>query len=141
MFFIHKLKTWEQEVFLHYFVTFMCIILKKLFSVYKFPHWFRYVDDAFILVPYNTTLPVCCVWLIQFSLEVEKDNCLSFLDVLVSNHFNQFSTNVLRKSFSVSLQCHAHSNHLQQKIAAFYTYVYRVLQICSDPSNLDNEIT
>ena len=28
----------------------------------------------------------------------------------------------------------------QQKMAAFYTYVYRAIHICSDPSNLSNEL-
>ena len=78
---------------------------------------------------------------IQFTLEIENDNPLPFLDVLVSKDIDRFSTTVFRKSFSVSLPPHALSNHPpQQKMAAFYTYVYRALHICSDPSNLSNEL-
>ena len=77
----------------------------------------------------------------QFTLEVEKDNSLPFLDILVSKDTDRFSTTVLRKSFSVSLPPHALSNHPpRQKMAAFYTYVYRALHTCSDPSNLSNEL-
>ena len=45
------------------------------------------------------------------------------------------------KSFSVCLLLHALSNHpLEQKMATFYVYVYRASHICSDPSNLSNEL-
>ena len=32
------------DVYMHY-------VEEKFFSVYKFPHWFRYVDDTFVFVP------------------------------------------------------------------------------------------
>ena len=78
---------------------------------------------------------------IQFTFEVENDNSLSFLDVLVSKHNNRFSTAVFRKNFAISAPPHALSNHApSQKIAAFYTYVYRALKICSDDSILSKEL-
>ena len=88
------------------------------------------------------TFTVCYLWsirsiaCIQFTLEVEKDNSLSFLDVLFSKDIDWFSSTVFRKSFSSSL-----SNHPpQQKMAVFYTYVYHALHICSDASNPCNEL-
>ena len=45
------------------------------------------------------------------------------------------------KKVSSFIPLHALSNHSpQQKMAAFYTYLYRVLHISSDLSNLSNEI-
>ena len=76
---------------------------EKLFIVNKYPQWFRYVDDTFVLVPSNTdfsnllslvnSIDSC----IQFTLEVESDNSLSFLDVLISKDIDWFSTTVFRK--------------------------------------------
>ena len=37
---------------------------EKLFNEQKFPHWFRYVDDIFILIPSNTDFSSCCLQLI-----------------------------------------------------------------------------
>ena len=120
---------------------------EKLFNVHKFPYWFRYVYDTFVLFPSNIDFssllslvkPIdSCV---QFTLEVQNDNSFSFLDVLIFKDIDRFSTTVFRKSFSVSLPPHIFSNHPpQQKMSAFYTYVYRALHICSDPSNMSNEL-
>ena len=104
------------------------------------------MDDTFLLIPSKTDFsslmsPVNSIdHCIQFIFEVESDKSLSFLNVLVSKHIDGFSTMVFRKSFWISLPLHALCNHApQQKIFAFYTYVYRALHICSDPSNLSNE--
>ena len=117
------------SIYIHYFE-------EKLLSVYKFPYWFRYVDDTFILVPSNTdfssllsvvNLIDCCI---QSILEIENNNSLSFLDALVSKCIDQFTTTGFKKSFTVSLPPHVLFNKSpHQKIAAFYTYVYHALQI------------
>ena len=71
------------DIYMYYFE-------EILFSVHKFPDRFRYVDDTFVLVPSNTDFfsLLCLVNLIdnciQFTLEVENDNPLLFLNVLVS---------------------------------------------------------
>ena len=145
------MKAWEREVF-----VFLCFVIfhihmhyfeKKLFSVQKFSHWFKSVENTFVLIPSNTdfsSLPSLVNSIDscnQFTLEVENDNSLSFLDILVSKNIDRFSVTVFRKSFSVSLPPHALSyQSLQQKMAAFYTYVYHALHICPDPSNLSNEL-
>ena len=59
------------DIYMHYFE-------EKLFSVHKFPHWFGYVDDSFVLVPSNTDFSslLSLVNAIdscnQFTLEVES---------------------------------------------------------------------
>ena len=87
-----------RDIYMYYFE-------EKLFSVCKFPHWFKYVDDIFVLVPFNTDFPSllslvnsidCCT---QFTLEVENDKSLSFLDILVFKDIDRFSMTVFRKLF------------------------------------------
>ena len=100
-------------------VIFICTILKKkVFCIHILPHWFKYVDDTFVLVssssdfsssPFLVNSIDSCI---QFTFEVLNDNSLSFLDILVSKHIDRFSTIVFRKSFSVSLLPHALSIHI-----------------------------
>ena len=92
-------------------------VKEKLFSLWKFPHSFRYVDDTFTLVLSNTDffsllysvnlIDPC----IQFNFEVESDNSLSFLDVLVSRQIDRFLMTVFRKSFLASFPRCAVSNY------------------------------
>ena len=64
-----------------------------------------------------------------------------FLDTLVSRSEKGFSTSVCRKYFAVSLPPHSRSFHPpSQKMAAFYTFVNRALNICSDPISFNSEI-
>ena len=52
-----------------------------------------------------------------------------------------FATFVYRKNFAISLPPHTHSCHpLSQKMAVFYTFVNRALNICSDPVSFNSEI-
>ena len=91
------------DIYLHYFEG-------KLFSVYKFPYRLRYVDDILVLVLSNTKFSTLLALVnsidhcIQITLETEKDNSLSFLDVLVSKDIDRLLTTFFRKSFSVSLR-------------------------------------
>ena len=74
---------------------------------------------------------------IQFMFELDNSNTLSFLDVLAIKCDSSFKTHVYKKPFSISCLPHILSNHpTNQKIGAFYTYVYRALNICSHPSFL-----
>ena len=78
---------------------------------------------------------------IQFTYEIENNGVLPFLDTLVSRTEEGFSTSVYRKHFAVSLLPHSHSCHPpSQKMAAFYTFVNRALNICSDPISFNSEI-
>ena len=119
----------------------------KLLKMLNFKCWMCYVDDTFILIenPFdiNHVLKVAnsVDSHIQFTFELEDSNTLPFLDVLVIKCDSSFKTCVYRKPFSVSCPPHALSNHpANQKISAFYTYVYRALNICSDSSLLKKEL-
>ena len=83
------------DTYMHYFE-------EKLLILCKFPHWFGYVDDTFVLIPSNTDFSSLLSLVnlidrcIQFTMEVENDDSLSFLDVLVSKDIDRFSTTVFR---------------------------------------------
>jgi len=78
---------------------------------------------------------------IQFTYEVEHKNRLPFLDVLVVNSGEEFITTVYRKPFAVCLPPHSLSSHpSNQKLAAFKTYIYRALNICSTSEFLTSEL-
>ena len=129
------------DIDMHYFG-------EKLFSVHKFPLWFRCVDDTFVLVPSNTdfssllSLVSLINSCIQFTLEVENNNSVSFLDVLVSKGFDRFSATVFRKSFSVSLPPHAlykQSSSLTEKVCFLYLHLSCFIYLLY-PSNLSNKL-
>ena len=120
---------------------------ENLFSLYKFLHWFAYVDDTFILVPSNTDFPSLMSWVnlidhcIQFTFEVENNNSLLFLDVLVSKHTYYLSTLIGSQQLSSENSPHALSIYPpQQKMAAFCTGLWCFTDICSDVSNFSNEL-
>ena len=65
--------------------------------------WKRYVDDTFTLVRCTNDAISFMHYLnskhpnIKFTNEIEKDNELSFLDLLISNENNKFKTTIFRK--------------------------------------------
>ncbi|XP_054710410.1 uncharacterized protein LOC129220094, partial [Uloborus diversus] len=92
-----------SDIYMHYFEV-------KLFQKLQFQFYVRYVDDCFVLMNHNDlNVDEVLVILnsidshIQFSYELEQNNCLPFLDVLVSRTESCFETTVYRKPFSVSL--------------------------------------
>ena len=101
------------------------------------------VDDTFILIenPFNINHVLQVANSVDSHIHCmfgsEVSNILPFLVVLVIKCDSSFKNCVYRQSFSVSCPPHAHSNHpATQNISAFYTYVYRALNICSDSSLL-----
>ncbi|KAL0280173.1 UNVERIFIED_CONTAM: hypothetical protein PYX00_001546 [Menopon gallinae] len=83
-------------------------------------HWFRYVDDTFVIWPHGSeTLPDFLNHLnsihpdIQFTLEHESEGTLPFLDVLITRHPDGKLTHaVYRKPTHTDRYLHALSNHL-----------------------------
>ena len=62
------------------------------------------------------------------------------LETLVSVSDESFSTSVYCKNFAVSLSPRTRSCHpLSQNVAAFYTFVNRDLNICSDTISFISE--
>ncbi|XP_054722649.1 LOW QUALITY PROTEIN: uncharacterized protein LOC129232538 [Uloborus diversus] len=93
-------------IYMHYFET-------KLFETITFPFYVRYVDDCFVLLDQNhvdnefllstlNSIDPC----IQFTIEMETDSSLSFLDVFITKSNDEFMTSVFRKPFAVTLPPH-----------------------------------
>lgn len=90
------------DIYMHYFEV-------KLFEIFQFPFYVRYVDDSFVLVdPHSDignilSIMNCIDSCIQFTFEIEVNYCLPFLDVLVSGTDVGFQTTVFRKPFAVTV--------------------------------------
>ena len=69
----------------------------------EMPLWFRYVDDTFTIIPKEEITNVIRVSSnfhkdINFTHEIEKDNCISFLDVKIKKQTNgSFITQLFMK--------------------------------------------
>ena len=108
--------------------------------------WFRYVDDILTVLPagidvndllfnLNNQVPS-----IKFTLELEKDNCLPFLDVLIHREPFQCKFSIYRKHTNNLTYVHFYSgHHLNIKISVFSSMFLRALRIVS-PQYLDQEI-
>ncbi|XP_054709828.1 uncharacterized protein LOC129219457 [Uloborus diversus] len=131
-----------SDIYLHYFET-------KLFETITFPFYVRYVDDCFVLLDQNhnnnefllstlNSIDPC----IQFTIEMETDSSLSFLDVFITKSNDEFMTSVFRKPFAVTLPPHKCSSHPpNQKLASFKAFVFRALNICSSSNSLSAELS
>ena len=108
----------------------------------------RYVDDTFII--YNGTirqLNNLKSYLnsinnnIQFTLEVEENDSINFLDITVSKNSQKFEFNIYRKPTTTDTVIHADSHHpFSQKMASFHSFVHRLLTVPLNENNYNNEI-
>ena len=108
--------------------------------------WFRKVDDTFTIVDPNHDPAILLNHLnkqhprIQFTMEIEKQNQLPFLDVSLKNSPDQITPSVYRKPTHTDQYIHYHSNHHPQiKRAIVATLTRRAKSIC-DPAYLPAEI-
>ncbi|XP_046400855.1 uncharacterized protein LOC124167106 [Ischnura elegans] len=109
--------------------------------------WIRYVDGTFVIWPHGEQeLENFLRHLnnqhdsIKFTMEVEKDGCLPFLDVLVTKKLNgKLGHGVYRKATHTDRYLHASSHHHPtQKAALISTLVHRAYSI-SDQLSLPAE--
>lgn len=99
----------------------------------------KYVDDVFCIVTKNNineTLNALNSFhcKLQFTLELENNNSLAYLDVLVvRNSDGKLNTDWFRKSTSSDRLLNYYSNHPEkQKINTAYNFVNRVLGLSSE---------
>ena len=110
--------------------------------------WFRYVDDTFVIWQHGKDkLEEFLEHLnglherIQFTMELEQDNTIPFLDVLVERRSCQFSTKVYRKPTHNDSYLHYRSNHHPRvKSGIVKCLGTRAQRIC-DRKDIDEETT
>ena len=108
--------------------------------------WYRYVDDVICIWPVNEDIRIFLDSLnqlvpsIKFTMEIENNSCISFLDVMVHRCDRQFKFSVYRKPTNISAYVHYYSAHSSKtKKSVFSSMFLRALRICS-PEFLDEEI-
>lgn len=109
--------------------------------------WFRYVDDIFTVftgtrkeldsfLQYLNTIHNC----IKFTCEIEQNNCLPFLDLLITINENKFEFEIYRKPSATDNIIPFSSNHPHtQKLAAFNSLFHRLFTIPLNKSCFDKE--
>jgi hypothetical protein len=104
--------------------------------------WKRYVDDTFVVWPHGReSLDQFLNHLnslhssIKFTMEIEENNQIPFLDVLVTRDKNQLRHTVYRKKTHSDRYLNAQSHHHpQQKRALMKTLFHRAETICDEDS-------
>ena len=108
--------------------------------------WFRYVDDILCIWPDNLDIDSflnilnSLVPSIKFTLEIERDGSLPFLDVNIHRVNNNFKFSIYRKPTNVCSYVHFYSSHHNKvKLSVFSSMFLRALRICS-PEYMDEEM-
>ena len=110
--------------------------------------WRRYVDDIFgIFHGPLQELELFHNWInslhtkIKFSIEIEKQNTLSFLDLQMSVHQNKISYNIHRKPTTTDLLIPFNSAApLSHKLASFRFFFNRLFNIPLSSTNFQSEL-
>ena len=78
---------------------------------------------------------------IKFTIEKESNKVLSFIDILIKNEGNRFSTSVYRKKASIGLFTQFHSfTPVSYKIGLIRCPIHRALKISSSYTIFHNEL-
>ncbi len=111
--------------------------------------WTRYVDDVFAIWNHGEEkIPEFLAYLnelipgIKFTVELEKNGALPFLDVLVQRKETEFETSIYRKATHSGRYLNNASCHLpSQKLSAISSIAFRARQICSSKKLLEEEFS
>src|SRR5215469_120300 len=108
--------------------------------------WYRYVDDIFAVLPVDLDLEFIlqrlndCVPEIKFTLELEVNGCLPFLDVLLIRNNDRLSFKIFRKPTHTDSYVHWLSCHSKKvKKGILSGFFLRALRLCC-PQFLDEEL-
>ena len=120
--------------------------LKDCPPVFAPVRYLRYVDDTFLLFREKSHAPQFLNYLnskhpsIKFTVELEHNNSLSFLDVSVSRAYGKFTTSIFRKSSFSGLGLSYFSHCCKKfKLNVVRTLLHRAYAICSNYHLLHNE--
>lgn len=109
--------------------------------------WLRYVDDTFVIWPHGRTeLGKFLAHLnqqnnkIQFTMEIEKNGCIPFLDVLLKKRDDgKFAHTVYRKTTHTNRYLNAGSHHHPSQIQAVANSLAHRSILLSDKDNFPQE--
>lgn len=109
--------------------------------------WGRYVDDVLAIIPDDFDLPDFLAFInsffpsLKFTIEMEKDKTIPFLDILIERLGNSFKFRVYRKPSNSNSYLHFFSYHtFTIKVAVAQGIFLRAFRI-SDRSYLSEEIS
>jgi hypothetical protein len=105
-------------------------------------HWYRYVDDTFVVWTHGKEELRCFLQQLnsmhpnmKFTMEVEHNITLPFLDVLVSRRPDSLlGHTVYRKPTHMDLYLRTNSDHHPQKQVALETFIYWAKTMCASAS-------
>ena len=118
-----------------YMEFFETVLLPKILP----PHivWYRYIDDVLCFWPQNLDLDIFLTQMntlnnnIQFTMEIEQNNCIPFLDVQLFRKDKDIRFSVYRKPTNVCSYLHFFSNHdLKTKKSVFISFFLRGFRVC-----------
>lgn len=124
------------------------ISIKKHQYFKSFLFWYRYVDDVLAcFVGTERQLNKFFIFInnlhprIKFTLEIEEDNSINFLDLTIQKLDNFLSFSIYRKPTHTDSVIHYTSVHpYTHKLAAFRSLVHRLLNVPLSPQNYEKEI-
>lgn len=128
--------------------VFMSDFEMKLKKQQLFPRiWYRYVDDVFAICAIRKADSVlhlinsqCSS--IQFTSEREANNCLPFLDIMVTRIETSLDFSIYRKPTFCERLIPADSyHHYRHKMAVFHSMIHRLLNIPMSLINYEKELT
>lgn len=108
---------------------------------------YLYVDDVFTIIPSKDIKSVHDTFNsididVQFTIEVEKNNTLPYLDILIIKDDKKIVTNIYRKSISSDRILNFNSEHpLQQKINVVTQLIKKIYSLSHPRFHQDNLLT
>jgi hypothetical protein len=114
----------------------------------KILFYFRYVDDTLVLFDGNARqLQILNKYLnglapkLKFTLEIESNHKINFLDITIQKQDNKFKYSVYRKPTTTDQTIHASSYHpYSHKIAAYRSMVNRLIKLPLSAEEYSNEL-
>lgn len=114
----------------------------------KLIHFSRYVDDTFVI--FNGSLMELNMFLsflnslhpsIEFTMELENNESIPFLDVIVHKKNRQINFSIYHKPTSTDTVIPYHSNHpISHKLAAFNSFFHRLFNIPLNSQSFKSEL-
>lgn len=134
------------EIYMDYFEQKIFNSNNTLTKNIKF--WFRYVDDILCLwAGTSRQLDAFLNYInqinrkIKFTMEIENQSSINFLDLNISHKHNKFEFNIFRKPTQTNVIIPADSRHPENiKHAAFHSYIHRLINVPLSEANIQAEL-